>query len=148
MKDVQALTNSNKQLELNPTQLDQIYGVPKNDTDVDSALGSEEANRKVEVESSLGSSKERNSMDSDSMESHLRLMGEINVSDSQKTDDVGFTFRDLYALGLVSQNKDLLLFDRQIQLTRNPERWLNDVELQMKSTVRMQLKNSVERFGY
>ena len=58
------------------------------------------------------------------------------------------TLKDFYALGMVSPNKELFLFDRHIQMTRQPEQWLGQVETAMKSTIRQQLKNSVERFGY
>jgi hypothetical protein len=49
---------------------------------------------------------------SSSEESHKRLMDEINASDYSEEPVV--SLQDFYALGMVSSNKELFLFDRHI----------------------------------
>lgn len=49
-------------------------------------------------------------------------------------------------LGLVSQNKELFLFDRHIPMAGGIETWLAQVEHAMQATNRKLMKSAVEKF--
>jgi len=50
-------------------------------------------------------------------------------------------------LGIVSQNKELFLFDRHIEMSKRVEHWLLQVENTMKETTKKLLKNAIEKFN-
>jgi len=99
-------------------QLDPIYKVASDDRlnsdDTDEEPGNDPGHNEAASES-LATSQEFSVVQSDN-ESHKRLMDEINASDHSANTVI--TLKDFYALGMISPNKELFLFDRHIQISR------------------------------
>jgi hypothetical protein len=49
-------------------------------------------------------------------------------------------------LGLVSIDKELLLFDKHVSMTQPMESWLSETELAMQDSLRRQMIDSIEHF--
>ena len=72
---------------------------------------------------------------------------EFYQSDSEKEEDNLVKLQDYYVLGMVGTNKELLLFDRQIQMNKKIEEWLQIVEDSMRISVKKHMKNGILRFS-
>ena len=55
--------------------------------------------------------------------------------------------QEYYVLGMVGKNKELLLFDRQIQMSKKIEEWFQVVEDSMRISVKKHMKNGILRFS-
>ena len=53
---------------------------------------------------------------------------------------------DFSCLGFVGHNKELFIFDDHIRLDKDAEKWLSSIEATMKDSIRMSMKNAIERF--
>ena len=54
---------------------------------------------------------------------------------------------EYYVLGMIGKNKEMLLFDRQIQISKKVEEWLVNVEDSMRISVKKHMKNGILRFS-
>jgi len=52
-----------------------------------------------------------------------------------------------FVLGMVSSNRELFLFDRQVKISRHVEGWLTNVEDSMRLSVKKHMKNAILRFA-
>lgn len=55
--------------------------------------------------------------------------------------------QDQYVLGMLSRNRELFLFDRQVKVGKNIEGWLTNVEDAMRVSVKKHMKNALLRFA-
>jgi hypothetical protein len=96
--------------------LDPIYKVKKEDhmdeldSDMESIVKQSEKSPDDDSLESKEDVEEKQKIDDN--ESHQRLMDEINMSDASEPAII--SMQDFYALGMVSDNKELFLFNRHI----------------------------------
>ena len=50
-------------------------------------------------------------------------------------------------MGMLSRNRELFLFDRQVKMGRSIENWLVGVEDAMRVSVKKHMKNAILRFA-
>lgn len=67
-------------------------------------------------------------------------------SDEQEADKL-VTIEEQYILGMLSKNRELFLFDRQVKMGRRIENWLQNVEDAMRVSVKKHMKNAILRFA-
>lgn len=54
--------------------------------------------------------------------------------------------QDYIALGFVSLNKELFLFDQHVSMSKPLESWLSETELAMQDSLRKQMVDAIENF--
>ena len=52
-----------------------------------------------------------------------------------------------YVLGMLSRNRELFLFDRQVKMGKKIETWLSSCEDAMRVSVKKHMKNAILRFA-
>ena len=52
-----------------------------------------------------------------------------------------------FVLGMLSGNRELFLFDRQVKMGKNVEHWLTGVEDAMRVSIKKHMKNALLRFA-
>ena len=68
-------------------------------------------------------------------------------SDSEKEEDILVKLTESYVLGMVGKSKELLLFDRQVQMSKRVEDWMSQLEEAMRIAVKKHMKNGILRFS-
>ena len=79
--------------------------------------------------------------------------GSLSNSDGDETDDQANEADNLvkmdhqFVLGMLSGNRELFLFDRQVKMGKNVEHWLTNVEDAMRVSIKKHMKNALLRFA-
>ena len=76
----------------------------------------------------------------------VNFQADLTDSDREGQDTL-VKLSDFYVLGMVSRNKELFLFDRQIPMGRRVEQWLEKAEDAMRLSVKKHMKNGILRFS-
>lgn len=76
----------------------------------------------------------------------VNFQGDLTDSDREDQDKL-VKLSDFYVLGMVSRDKELFLFDKQIQMGRRVEQWLEKAEDAMRLSVKKHMKNGILRFS-
>ena len=115
-----------------------VSGSGKNSSDIDSVS--------IDTHSSLD---EKNNKKMAAIESE----GSLSNSDAQESDDEQDEADELvkmdhrFVLGMLSSNRELFLFDRQVKMGKNVENWLINVEDAMRVSIKKHMKNALLRFA-
>ena len=80
------------------------------------------------------------------------LDSKASLSHSEETDeeleaDKLVQLQNKYIMGMLSRNRELFLFDRQVKMGRSIENWLVGVEDAMRVSVKKHMKNAILRFA-
>ena len=75
------------------------------------------------------------------------LSSEMSGSEDENTTDKLVKIQNQYVLGMLSRNRELFLFDRQVKIGKRIETWLQAVEDSMRVSVKKHLKNAILRFS-
>jgi len=67
--------------------------------------------------------------------------------DEQQEADSLVKLQNQYVLGMLSRNRELFLFDRQVKMGKKIEGWLSNVEDAMRVSVKKHMKNAILRFA-
>ena len=70
----------------------------------------------------------------------------IGSDDSDEADQL-VKLQHRFVLGMLSSNRELFLFDRQVKMGKSVETWLTNVEDAMRMSIKKHMKNALLRFA-
>lgn len=88
----------------------------------------------------------------DKTEAKPGILSDDSLGNSEETEDELeadklVKLQHSYVLGMLSRNRELFLFDRQVKMGRTIETWLSSCEDAMRVSVKKHMKNAILRFA-